>query len=288
MSRNTLGWTDLEVITPGIAPRRILDRATGYADSGPEGSGLVGILGASGSGKTTLLNALAGRVAPEEGERVLNGKPYTPSTCHNVGYVPQTDRLHSTLTVSETLRFGSALRGNRRSPSRPDEANDAALAELISKLGLESVANTRVGEPGATGRKRGISGGERKRVSIALELLHSPPLLILDEPTSGLDSAATLGVLALLRSLTERQAVVISIHQPSARATSQLGTLGLLSSHGATLFFGPAAQCVEQRAWLLEAAASPRVPPGVPRLKRAVEEHTPWSAGVRAAAMEAA
>ncbi len=217
----TVAWHNVTASTPGTKkepPRQILSSVSGWA-SGDGSSGIVALLGASGSGKTTLLTVLAGRSQATSGELKLNGQPYGTATSASVGFVPQTDRLFGTLTVRETLRLGATLRGSRLSVSAKEPLSDERLDALIVQLGLQAVANTRIGEPGAIGRKRGISGGERKRLSIALELLHSPPLLVLDEPTSGLDATAAVEVLALLQAVSARsgQAVVISIHQPSAR-----------------------------------------------------------------------
>lgn len=239
-----VAWCDVSVSVPGkkkTPARTILRCASGYAAAGSGAeAGLVALMGASGSGKTTLLSCLAGHAEADAGELALEGRPYDRTTSARVGYVPQTDRLFATLTVLETLRLGAALRGARPSAGRADAADDARLDALLRRLGLELVANTRIGEPGATGKRRGVSGGERKRCALALELLHTPPLLVLDEPTSGLDAKAAADVMRVLAGLTAEQAVVISLHQPSSRAFAHVSQLGLLSSAGATIYFGPA------------------------------------------------
>ena len=115
------------------------------------------------------------------------------------------------------------------------------MRAVLLELGLEDVADTRIGDPLATrASQRGVSGGERKRVALALELLHAPPLLVVDEPTSGLDSRAAVGVMRMLAQLATKQAVVCSVHQPSARALALVAHIGLLSPSGQTLYFGPA------------------------------------------------
>jgi hypothetical protein len=139
----------------------------------------------------------------------------------------------------ETIRLHATLRG----------VTKCNFEALLASLELGAVANTRIGEAGATGRRKGLSGGERKRVATALELLHSPPLLILDEPLSGLDSAAAAQVSALLSRLARgSQAVLITLHQPSSRDYAQVAHLGLLSPHGQTVFFGPAPEAIDHFA----------------------------------------
>ena len=109
---------------------------------------------------------------------------------------------------------------------------------MLAQVGLERVADQRVGDP-ASLRRRGLSGGERKRLSVALELVHRPPALVLDEPTSGLDSAAALSLCSCLKKLAAEQVVVASLHQPSAAAFRQFDVLTLLGAGGTTLYFGP-------------------------------------------------
>ena len=240
-----LTWKDISASVPPPKPkqqppqlpRKILTAASGYACSGPGAEGgLVAIMGASGSGKSTLLSFLAGRAAPDSGTRMIDFEPYTSQASRSIGFVPQNDKLFSTLSVLETMKLHAALRG---------VGTSFDFDALLGTLGLTAVANTRVGEAGATGRRRGISGGERKRVAMALELLHSPPLLLLDEPLSGLDSAAAAHVSTLLAKLARGStAVVITLHQPASRDYATVAHLGLLSPAGQTIFFGPAAQAV--------------------------------------------
>ncbi|MGH7226530.1 MAG: ATP-binding cassette domain-containing protein, partial [Gemmataceae bacterium] len=158
---------------------------------------LVGIMGPSGAGKTTLMRVLNGYLPPDAGEVHYNGKDlyahYRRLSPH-LGYVPQDDILHCELTVREVLTYGAGL----RLPSGcPASVLNERLANVIRQLGLEGTEDVPIGAPG----QRGISGGQRKRVNLALELLTDPLVLFLDEPTTGLSSEEALSVLRLLRDL---------------------------------------------------------------------------------------
>ena len=231
-------WQGVVATVPGAkkkAPRRqVLDAASGYVSSGDGAAdGLVALLGPSGSGKTTLLTLLAGHELAAEGTLMLDGRTYDEKTGASVGFVPQQDRMFATLTVGETVRLAARLRGVEDGASR--------VADVMRELGLEDVKDTRIGDPLASrASQRGVSGGERKRCALALELLHAPPLLVVDEPTSGLDSRGAVGVMRVLATLAAKQAVICSLHQPSARALGFVRQLGLLSPGGRTLYWGPA------------------------------------------------
>ena len=192
----------------------------------------------------------------DTGELMLNGCKYDKRTSESIGFVPQNDQLFSTLSVLETLKLHAKLRASGTTA-------DAQFDALLETLDLQGCMHTRIGEPGVTsGRRKGVSGGERKRIAIALELLHEPPLLVLDEPTSGLDSAAALHVTGLLATLARgSQAVLISLHQPSSRAYAQVAHLGLLTPSGHTAFFGPAAEAI---AHFERAFAAPLPPLTIP------------------------
>ena len=175
-----LAWRNLHFSTAATKKhpsRTILASACGYACAGDSHEGgVVALMGASGSGKTTLLTLLAAHSSPDSGDLKLDSRTYDSTSA---GFVPQQDHLFGTLTVLEQVKFGSALRGARRSPSDVNAVDDARLSACLAQLGLSHLESSRIGEPNATGRHRGISGGERKRVALALELLYSPPLLIL-------------------------------------------------------------------------------------------------------------
>ncbi|KAK9909937.1 hypothetical protein WJX75_009739 [Coccomyxa subellipsoidea] len=198
---------------------------------------LLAIMGPSGGGKTSLLNALAGQVPSTKGMELqgnitINGAPQTESN-HRQAYVQQEDLFYSQLTVRETLNMAAALRLPKNMPA---EEKEAAVADLIQRLGLVQSADTPVGDA----KKRGLSGGEKKRLSIGSELLGSPMLLFLDEPTTGLDSFQAEKVMQTLKDLAnEGKTVVCSIHQPRSSIFSMFDDL-LLLSEGEVIYSGPA------------------------------------------------
>ncbi|KAH0839311.1 hypothetical protein HID58_027051 [Brassica napus] len=210
--------------------RTILSGVTGMVSPGE----FMAVLGPSGSGKSTLLNAVAGRLHGPglTGSILANDAKPTKQTLKRTGFVAQDDLLYPHLTVRETLIFVALLR-LPRSLTREDKIK--AAESVISELGLEKCENTVVGNTFI----RGISGGERKRVSIAHEVLINPSLLVLDEPTSGLDATAALRLVQTLAGMAhgKGKTVVTSIHQPSSRAFQMFDTV-LLLSEGRCLFYG--------------------------------------------------
>jgi ABC-type multidrug transport system ATPase subunit len=166
---------------------------------------LVGIVGGSGAGKTTLLHALAGVQRPDGGQVLFDGVELYPNLGAFrgvLGYVPQEDIIHAELPLERTLRYAAMLR-LPEPVSRSDI--DAAVARVLVALELEDRARVRVGD---------LSGGQRKRASIGVELLTEPHVFFLDEPTSGLDPATDAELLRVLRRLTDRgSTVVFTTHQ---------------------------------------------------------------------------
>ncbi|KAL2324712.1 hypothetical protein Fmac_023770 [Flemingia macrophylla] len=209
--------------------RTILKGVTGIAHPGE----ILAVLGPSGSGKSTLLNALAGRLHGHglTGSILANSGKLTKPVLRRTGFVTQDDILYPHLTVRETLVFCAMLRLPRPEPC---ESKVAAAEAAISELGLGKCQHTIIGN----GFIRGVSGGERKRVSIAHEMLVDPSLLVLDEPTSGLDSTAAHRLLGTLASLAKKgKTVVTSVHQPSSRVYQMFDKV-LLLSEGQCLYFG--------------------------------------------------
>ncbi|KAM3346327.1 hypothetical protein ACQJBY_020728 [Aegilops geniculata] len=210
--------------------KALLDGISGEAREGE----LFAVMGASGAGKSTLLDALAGRItrASLRGGVTLNGEPLTDGRLRAISaYVMQDDLLYPMLTVRETLLFAAEFRLPRAlSAATKRDRVDA----LIRQLGLSGAADTVVGDE----THRGVSGGERRRVSIGADIIHDPILLFLDEPTSGLDSTSAFMVVQVLRDIARSGSVVVmTIHQPSARILGILGRLLLLSS-GRTVYAG--------------------------------------------------
>ncbi|GAV88492.1 ABC_tran domain-containing protein/ABC2_membrane domain-containing protein [Cephalotus follicularis] len=208
----------------------LLNDISGEAREG----GIMAVLGASGSGKSTLIDALAHRIAKEslKGSVTLNGEVLDSRLSKVISaYVMQDDLLFPMLTVEETLMFSAEFRLPRSLSMRRKKARVQAL---IDQLGLRNAAMTVIGDEG----HRGVSGGERRRVSIGTDIIHDPILLFLDEPTSGLDSTSAFMVVKVLQRIAQSGSIVImSIHQPSYRIVGLLDRLILLS-HGQTVYSG--------------------------------------------------
>ncbi|KAM0908247.1 hypothetical protein ACQ4PT_015591 [Festuca glaucescens] len=218
--------------TDAHAPRTkaLLDCVSGEAREGE----ILAVMGASGSGKSTLIDALANRISRDslKGAVTLNGEPLTGNILKSMSaYVMQDDLLFPMLTVTETLSFAADFRLPR---SLSAAKKRSRVQALIDQLGLRAAADTIIGDEG----HRGVSGGERRRVSIGTDIIHDPILLFLDEPTSGLDSTSAFMVVKVLRRIAESGSIVItSIHQPSQRILGLLDRLILLSG-GRTVFSG--------------------------------------------------
>ncbi|XP_047086664.1 ABC transporter G family member 5-like [Lolium rigidum] len=215
------------------APRMktLLDNISGEAREGE----IMAVLGASGSGKSTLIDALANRIRKESlhGSVTLNGESMDNNLLKVISaYVMQDDLLYPMLTVEETLMFSAEFRLPR---SLPGKEKKKRVQALIDQLGLRNAANTIIGDEG----HRGVSGGERRRVSIGVDIIHDPIVLFLDEPTSGLDSTSAFMVVKVLQRIAQSGSVVVmSIHQPSYRILGLLDRL-LFLSRGQTVYYGP-------------------------------------------------
>jgi ATP-binding cassette subfamily G (WHITE) protein 2 len=198
--------------------------------------GLNALMGPTGSGKTTLLDVLAdrkGRRGPS-GDVLINGSRRPKNFKCVSGYVVQDDLIMGSLSVRENLAFSAALRlpsGTTWSQRRE------RVDRVIQELGLVSCAGTKVGNEFF----RGVSGGERKRTSIGMELIIQPQVLFLDEPTTGLDAFTAVSVVRLLKSLSETRIIILSIHQPRYSIFSLFSSLTLLS-RGSMVYHGPAQQ----------------------------------------------
>ncbi|KAL6510938.1 ABC transporter G member 28 [Orobanche gracilis] len=194
------------------------------------------VMGPSGAGKTTFLSALTGKATgcTITGSILINGKDEPMQSYKRIiGYVPQDDIVHGNLTVEENLWFSARC----RLPADIDKAEKVLVVErVIESLGLQPVRDSLVG----TVEKRGISGGQRKRVSVGLEMVMEPSLLILDEPTSGLDSSSSLLLLrALRREALEGVNICMVVHQPSYTLFKMFDDLILLAKGGLTVYHGP-------------------------------------------------
>uniref|UniRef100_A0A8C2XES7 ATP-binding cassette, sub-family G (WHITE), member 2a n=1 Tax=Cyclopterus lumpus TaxID=8103 RepID=A0A8C2XES7_CYCLU len=198
--------------------------------------GLNAIMGATGSGKSSFLDVLAARKDPAglSGEVLIDGAHQPPNFKCLSGYVVQDDVVMGTLTVRENFRFSAALRLPK---SVSQKEKEEKVEKLIQELGLGRVADSRVG----TQLIRGISGGERKRTNIGMELIIDPPVLFLDEPTTGLDASTANSVLLLLKS---GRTIILSIHQPRYSIYRLFDSLTLLVN-GKQVYHGPAQTALE-------------------------------------------
>ncbi|XP_057475324.1 ABC transporter G family member 6-like [Actinidia eriantha] len=206
---------------------------SGISGEAREGE-ILAVLGASGSGKSTLIDALANRIAKRslKGTVTLNGENLESRLLKVISaYVMQDDLLFPMLTVEETLMFAAEF----RLPSTLSKSKKKARVQaLIDQLGLDNAAKTVIGNEG----HRGVSGGERRRVSIGIDIIHDPIILFLDEPTSGLDSTSAFKVINVLQRIAQSGSIVImSVHQPSYRILGLLDRLIFLS-RGRTVFSG--------------------------------------------------
>lgn len=199
---------------------------------------LLAILGTSGSGKTSLLDTIACRMQGKiTGSIKLNGRERTSEDVKNMaGYVQQSDHFMPFLTVYETLRYIALLRMPEHVSMKEKEAR---VIEIIAELGLRHVTHSKIG---GTYDIRGISGGERRRCSIAAQLLTDPSILFADEPTSGLDSFNALNIVSTLSNLAKSQRTVLcTLHQPRSDIF-KLFSLVMILSEGNVVYFGPATE----------------------------------------------
>lgn len=221
-----------------VGQRAVLEHATGCVAPGQ----VMAIVGASGSGKTTLLELLAHREkrGVSSGQILLNGARRSDEEFRAVsGFCAQDDVLLPTLTVYETVLTSALLRLPREMSA---EAKHLRTTEVLADLGLLPLRDCRIG----SASHRVLSGGERRRVAIACELVTNPSVLFLDEPSSGLDASNALNVVQMLASLARERlcTVVLTIHQPRSNIVALFDKLVLLSS-GSMVYSGPLNQCAQ-------------------------------------------
>ncbi len=201
---------------------------------------LVGIMGASGSGKTTLVNCLSGITSPSSGNVIINGINLhkEPEKLEGtIGYIPQDDLLIEELTVFQNLYYNAKL-------CFKDHSEDE-LVKLVVKtlkdLGLYEKSDLKVGNP----MNKTISGGQRKRLNIALELIREPSILFVDEPTSGLSSRDSQNVMELLSELTQKgKLIFVVIHQPSSDIYKMFDRMIILDTGGYMIYYGNPVEAV--------------------------------------------
>ncbi|GDX83234.1 hypothetical protein LBMAG42_50450 [Deltaproteobacteria bacterium] len=234
----TLAALSMRNLTRTIGTVSLLDDVSFTVYSGE----VVAMIGPSGSGKTTLLNAIAGVTPADTGEVKLDGVDFHAelrAERESVGIVPQDDIVHPELTVEESLTFGARL---RLPASATAEDARGEVGRVLAELGIEHIRGSRIGDAS----RRGISGGQRKRVNLGQELLaRSMRVLFLDEPTSGLDPRASQDIVRLVRQLADRGRIIFVVtHDLTPQIVAQVDHLLVLAPGGRLAFFGPpAAAC---------------------------------------------
>ena len=198
---------------------------------------LIALMGPSGAGKTTLLTVLNGYLRPTSGEVRVNGESLYAiydALRGSIGYVPQDDIVHPELTVFEAIKYSAQF---RLPPDFSPEEIDRRVEQVIKDLGLEQVKNLEIGKP----ERKVLSGGQRKRVNIALELVTDPALMFLDEPTSGLAADDTVALIDLLANLAKKygKTIIVTIHQPAREEYEKFNLALIMGYGGEPLYYGP-------------------------------------------------
>ncbi|KAI8053263.1 hypothetical protein BDF22DRAFT_743185 [Syncephalis plumigaleata] len=224
-----ISFTDLGLVLPSGV--EIMRGVSGELKS----SRCCAILGPSGAGKTTFVSLLTGKAQRTSGSVQINGVDEPLSNYSKlIGFVPQEDIMLRELTVRDILMHSAMMRLPAKLPQR---AKKKKVLETIKYLELGHVMDNVIGDEAT----RGISGGQRKRVNIGMELVANPSVLFLDEPTSGLDSATSYEVCSLLRNIAHKQRLTVAavIHSPSPQAFNQFDDLLVLGKGGRVVYFGP-------------------------------------------------
>lgn len=283
---------DLEDGAYSVKAKQILQGASISFRSGE----MVAIMGASGAGKTTLLDILSRRDKEGivEGTLAINGeridRSNEPIFKRLVGFVAQSDNLIPALTVRQTIHFAAKL---KLPAAIPDDVIHELVEDVIAKLHLTRCVDTPIGSD----TSRGVSGGEKRRVSIATELVANPRVLFLDEPTSGLDSVSATDVMRAIANLTRtsqirrfrkffelRPCVIFSIHQPSAEIFALFDRL-VVVSHGRITYSGPAKEAVNTILQIRGISGTPSAVNDAETILRLDHEATPEDTDNLAAAV---
>lgn len=230
--------SSIKKLVGSAAPSRtILDDVSGLIRP----STLLGIIGSSGSGKTTLLNVLNFRCLNSDnllvkGSIMINGHKVNSKVMSQIScYVQQDDLFFGTLTVKEHLLFHALLRMDKNIDKKTKLAR---IDEVIKQLDLNKCRNTLIGIPGVI---KGLSGGEKRRLAFATEILRNPSILFCDEVSSGLDSYLAKSIISCLKQMTatNKMSILCTIHQPSSEIFELFDQL-LILANGKTIFFGEA------------------------------------------------
>ena len=213
--------------------RVLLDHITFKARPGDQ----IALMGPSGAGKTTLLTVLNGYLRPSSGEVRVNGEnlyAVYDALRGNIGYVPQDDIVHPELTVWEAIKYSAQF---RLPPDYSEEEIDRRVEQTVRDLGLEQVKHLEIGRP----ERKILSGGQRKRVNIAIELVTDPALMFLDEPTSGLAADDTVALIDLLSNLAKKtgKTIIVTIHQPAREEYEKFNLALIMGYGGVPVYYGP-------------------------------------------------
>lgn len=213
--------------------RRLLNEVSFKALPGD----MIALMGPSGAGKTTLLLTLNGYKPPTSGIVRVNGQDLYEiydALRGSIGYVPQDDIVHPELTVFEAVKYSARF---RLPPDFSEEEIDRQVMSTLTALGLDSLAHLQIGKP----EKKVLSGGQRKRVNIALELVTDPVLLFLDEPTSGLAADDTTSLISLLSNVARStgKTIIMTIHQPAKDEYERFNLALIMGYGGIPIFYGP-------------------------------------------------
>jgi ABC transport system ATP-binding/permease protein len=228
---------DLVIMVPDrdnpSVKRTLLDHVSFKAMPGD----LIALMGPSGAGKTTLLLTLNGYLPPTAGQVRINGEDLYAiydALRGSIGYVPQDDIVHPELTVWEAVRYSAKF---RLPPDYSEEEIDRRVELTLAQLGLENVRHLQIGKP----EKKILSGGQRKRVNIAMELVTDPIIMFLDEPTSGLAADDTTALVQLLADLAKQtgKTIITTIHQPAKDEFEKFNLALVLGQGGIPIFYGP-------------------------------------------------
>ncbi|KAI8826193.1 ABC-2 type transporter-domain-containing protein [Fimicolochytrium jonesii] len=235
-------------------PKQLLADVSGYVRSGQ----LTALMGSSGAGKTTLIDSVSQRktMGKLSGQIYVGKNPQGPDFKNITAYCEQMDVHNGWCTVREALQFSARL---RQPAEIPMHEKDAYVENIMQILELEPLADALIGEVGGS---VGISQEQRKRLTIGVELCSRPRVLLLDEPTSGLDSQAAFNIMRLLRNLADNgQAILCTIHQPSAVLFEKFDALLLLARGGRTVYFGELGPDCETLRHYFEGHGAPPCPP---------------------------
>jgi ABC-type multidrug transport system ATPase subunit len=201
---------------------------------------LVCVMGASGCGKSTLLRCLAGQLQPQQGEILLNGQSFyadRDTLKKFIAYIPQDDAFDDHLTIEENMEFAAAI----RSPHLSGRDRSRRIEGRLVELGLVERRGAVVG----SAVKKRLSGGERKRLNIGLDMISSADVFLFDEPTSGLSSKDSEHVIEIVRSMAHNKIVLVTIHQPTSKLFQMFSKALLLDKGGKMVFYGTPSEMLQ-------------------------------------------